>query len=380
MGISLKGKIEKTLKGVIDPQSGQDIVSLGMVSSVQPDVAGAVIVVIDVDPARGAELEDLRQDAERRVLKVRGVKSASVILTAEKQSDDGAAKKADPDPHGMAKNPIVDVPAKHIIVVASGKGGVGKSTVAANLAVSLANISQLSTGSLSAHGGSDDSVLRVGLLDADIYGPSQPMMMGDEAYKPSLNEDKKLIPLERYGVKVMSIGFIADSKKAIVWRGPMVQTAFYQMLRDVDWGSVEEPLDYLIIDLPPGTGDVQLTLAQKVRVSGAVIVSTPQDIALIDARRAVEMFEKTGVPVLGFIENMANYVCSNCGHEEHIFGQKGAQKDAENLGVTFFGSVPLAKNVRESGDDGMPVSLTDKESGAGRAFIDIAQKVSDALR
>jgi len=377
MSVEMKEKIRAYLKDVVDPQGGGDIVSLGMVSSVQVDEQGGAIVVLEVDAARGSSLEDLRQKVERVVLTVEGVEKASVILTAEKKAGD-AVKKSVSDPHGMAKNPVVDIPARHIIVVASGKGGVGKSTVAANIAVYLSSYVQLSRRSLLANKGLGDSGLRVGLLDADIYGPSQPMMMGDEAYKPSLNADKKLVPLERHGVKIMSIGFIADMDKALVWRGPMVQTAFYQMLRDVDWGTVDEPLDYLIIDLPPGTGDVQLTLAQKVKVDGAVIVSTPQDIALIDARRAVEMFEKTNVPVLGFIENMAVHVCSNCGHEDHIFGQKGARDALESIGLPFLGSIPLSKNVRASGDEGLPISLTDKDSPAARAFEEIVDKIMRA--
>lgn len=326
--------------------------------SVQVDGHGAVIVVIEVDPAKGASLEDVRQKVEREVSEYEGISKASVILTAQKQSEkNGDAKvvqKRAADPHGMDKNPPVDVPANNIIVVASGKGGVGKSTVSANLAAGLA-----------ARG------FAVGLLDADIYGPSQPVMMGDSVYKPTLNDDKKLIPLERHGVKIMSIGFIADTDKALVWRGPMVQTAFYQMLRDVDWGSKGAPLDYLIIDLPPGTGDVQLTLAQKVRATGAVIVSTPQDIALIDARRAVEMFEKTNVPVLGLIENMSMHVCSNCGHEDPVFGHGGAEEEARTLGLKFLGALPLSRVVREMSDAGTPIVISESESDVARSFNQI---------
>lgn len=310
-----------------------------------------VIILLEVDPERGAMLEDLRQAVERKVAALDGVSKVQAILTAEKTQDEVKRSKAVPDPHGMNKNPPVDVPAKQIIVVASGKGGVGKSTVSVNLAAGLVKRG-----------------MKVGLLDADIYGPSQPTLVGDTGYKPILNDQKKLVPLERYGMKVMSIGFIADTDKALVWRGPMVQTAFYQMLRDVDWGSAEDPLDYLIIDLPPGTGDVQLTLAQKVKATGAVIVSTPQDIALIDARRAVEMFEKTNVPILGLVENMSVHVCSACGHEDSIFGDGGAEAEAQKLDVPFLGALPLSRVVRECSDSGQPIILSDGHDDVVKAF------------
>ncbi len=380
MGDIIREKVLKALSGIKDPLRKDDIVSLGMVSSIQVMDGGDVIVVVTVDPERGAELEGMRQKAERKIRSVRGVQKVSVILTADKKNDQsGAPSSSKSDPHNMDKNPIVDIPARHVIVVASGKGGVGKSTVAANIAAFLANKDQLSTGSFAGQGNSGGGVIRVGILDADIYGPSQPIMMGDEDYKPGLDDQKKLIPLERYGLKIMSIGFMVDREKAMVWRGPMVQTAFYQMLRDVAWGTKEEPLDYLIIDLPPGTGDVQLTLAQKVRASGAVIVSTPQDVALIDARRAVEMFGKTGVPVIGLVENMSVHVCSNCGHEEHVFGHGGAEKEAETIGVPFLGAVPLSKNIRFCADEGKPIVLSDPDSSQAKAFASIADKVISAL-
>ncbi|MCK5373693.1 MAG: Mrp/NBP35 family ATP-binding protein [Alphaproteobacteria bacterium] len=262
------------------------------------------------------------------------------------------------------KNPPLDVPAKHIIAVASGKGGVGKSTIAANLAVALAKSSKL----------------KIGLLDADIYGPSQPFMMGDKDYKPLLNDDKKLIPAQCHGVYLMSIGFIADQDKALIWRGPMAQSAFYQMIRDVDWaGPNGEKLDVLVIDLPPGTGDIQLTMVKKLKLSGAVIVSTPQDIALIDARRAVAMFEKTGVPVLGLIENMSVYICPECGHEAHIFGNGGARMEAKELDVLYLGDVPLARDVREYSDQGTPIVLADPEDSAAQKINEIAGQLKKVL-
>ena len=200
----------------------------------------------------------------------------------------------------------------------------------------------------------------VGLLDADIYGPSVPKMAGLEGQKPDFTEDQKIIPLTAHGLKVMSIGFMMKGEDALIWRGPMVQSAIYQMLRDVEWGTEQEPLDTLIVDMPPGTGDAQLTLAQKVPVDGAVIVSTPQDIALIDARKAVEMFRKVGVPVLGLIENMSMYVCSNCGHEEYIFGHGGAKKEAEALGVPFLGEIPLSMDIRMKADAGEVFDLNEE--------------------
>ena len=360
----LREEVLDSLSTIRDSRTRKNIVDAGMLSSIQIDDSDNVIVLITVDPERGPHLEEMRQQVEKEVSKNEAVNKVTAILTAEKPADAKERREARvPDPHGMAKNPPVDVPARNIIVVASGKGGVGKSTLSANIAASLAN-----------HYGQS-----VGLLDADIYGPSQPVMMGDENYKPQLNDDKKLIPAQKHGIKIMSIGFIADSKKALVWRGPMVQTAFYQMLRDVEWADKDKKLDYLVIDLPPGTGDVQLTLAQKVRVDGAIIVSTPQDIALIDARRAVEMFEKTGVPVLGLIENMSTHVCSNCGHEEHIFGHGGAEEEAKKLGVSFLGSIPLSKEVRVHSDSGTPIVLVDEHSESAKKISEISSGIIHAL-
>jgi ATP-binding protein involved in chromosome partitioning len=264
---------------------------------------------------------------------------------------------------GKSKNPRLDMPARHIIAVASGKGGVGKSAVASNLAVTLAK-----------HHG-----FKVGLLDADIYGPSQPLMMGDKTYKPPMNENKKLIPAQCHGVKLMSIGFIADPAKALIWRGPMAQSAFYQMVRDVQWAPEGEKLDVLVIDLPPGTGDVQLTMVQKMRISGAVIVSTPQDISLIDARRAVSMFKTMNIPVLGIIENMSTYICPSCGHEEHIFGHGGAQDEANKLGIDFLGDIPLSREMREKSDQGTPIVLDDKQGICSDKINEIASKIVAAL-
>jgi len=362
--------IYEVLSRVTEPSSGKDIVSQNMVSSVQMDKSGHAVVVVTVDAAQGAALEPLRQEAEKAVNSLSDVKKATVILTAESQGKAAPQPmpKA-PDPHGMNKNPPLDIPARHIIAVASGKGGVGKSTVTANLAAYIANKT-----------GKDYSV---GLLDADIYGPSQPVMMGEADFKPELDESKKIQPPKRHNIKMMSIGYMTDPDKALIWRGPMAQSAFYQMLRDVAWADSvddqEKPLDFLFIDLPPGTGDIQLTLAQKVKLTGAVIVSTPQDIALIDARRAAAMFEKTNVPILGIIENMSTHICSNCGHEEHIFGHGGAESEAKKLGVPYLGGIALSKSIRLNADEGTPVVLSDTESSEAKSFAEVAEGIINTL-
>lgn len=341
-----KEQVLTALAAVSDPDTGGDIVTAGMVESIRILPEGAVILTIAVDPARGPSLEPLRQQAEQAVAALKGVRKASVVLTAQKSETSKSADHAGRhdlqkmDPHGMEKNPRLELPVRHVIVVASGKGGVGKSTISTNIAIGLANFSQ------------NGRTLKVGLLDADIYGPSIPLMTGMEGQKPDSDDLGRPIPLDLHGLKVMSIGFMLKNKDALIWRGPMVQTAIYQMLRDVRWGSAEDPLDVLVIDMPPGTGDAQLTIAQKLKVTGAIIVSTPQDIALIDARKAVQMFEKTGVPILGIIENMSTHICTNCGHEEHIFGHGGARKEAEKLGVPFLGEIPLSADIRAASDSG----------------------------
>jgi len=351
-------QILEALKVIKSPDTDADIVAAGMVSGVQIGVDGDVLFMIEVDPQQGGALEPLRQQAEAVVSNLKDVQKVTAVLTAEKTafqtppandapaSVSGGAKM---DPHGMGKNPRLSLPVKKIIAVASGKGGVGKSTIAANLAMSLAKNSQL----------------KIGLLDADIYGPSQPKMFGLEGHKPEFTDEKMIIPPEAYGLKVMSIGFMVDAEKALVWRGPMVQSAIYQLFRDVEWAGKNEmgeddPLDVLIVDMPPGTGDAQLTLAQKVPVDGAVIVSTPQDIALLDARKGVEMFQAVEVPILGVIENMSTHICTNCGHEEHIFGHGGARKEAEKLGVPFLGEIPLSADIRAKSDVGEPFGLSDE--------------------
>lgn len=316
-----------------------DFLPSDKIRGVQIDPDGSVLFSILVDPMQGTKMEETRQKAERVVAALNGVSSVMVVLTSEKPAESVPAN--DPpndqhiDPHGMSKNPRLKLPIKKIVVVASGKGGVGKSTVAVNLAAAMAR------------GGKS-----VGLLDADIYGPSVPKLVGLPFRKPDMNEEKQLLPFEAHGMKVMSMGFMVEPEKAMIWRGPMVQSAIYQMLRDVHWGTEAEPLDVLVIDMPPGTGDAQLTLAQKVEVDGAIIVSTPQDIALMDAVKAIEMFRTTKVPILGLIENMSTHICTNCGHEEHIFGHHGAKAEAEKQGINFLGEIPLSLEIRENSDQG----------------------------
>ncbi len=316
-------------------QALQAVLPEERIKGLQIDAQGGVLFSILVDPTEGTEMEDLRQQAEQAVMKVKGVSQVTAILTAEKPPTQTVRGGAN-DPHGMNKNPPLKLPIKKIIAVASGKGGVGKSTVAVNIAAALAKAGQ-----------------SVGLLDADIYGPSVPRLTGLPSEKPALDKEKKLIPFDAHGLKIMSIGFMVAQDTPMIWRGPMVQSAIYQMFRDVAWGSEKAPLDILVVDMPPGTGDAQLTLAQKIPVDGAIIVSTPQDLALLDAIKAIEMFRKTQVPILGLIENMSTHICSKCGHEEAIFGHGGAKTEAQKRSVPFLGEIPLDIRIRENSDAGL---------------------------
>jgi ATP-binding protein involved in chromosome partitioning len=324
---------------------------------------GKVFVAIAIDPTRAKVMEPMRAEAEAAIRAISGVVGAVVTLTAEAaRAVSGAApghahdSKAPPVRHGRPSEPLPGV--KHIIAVASGKGGVGKSTVACNLAVGLAKLG-----------------LAVGVLDADLFGPSMPKLFGLHS-KPSVAPDgKRLIPLESFGVKVMSIGFLIDEGAPVVWRGPMVVSALNQLLREVVWGE----LDVLVVDMPPGTGDTQLTMAQNVPLAGAVIVSTPQDLALIDARRGIAMFNQVKVPLLGVVENMSYFVCPHCGGRTDIFSHGGARKEAEKLGVPFLGEVPLDIAIRTNSDDGRPVIASMPGSPQADALLGIARRVADAL-
>ncbi|MEC7516192.1 MAG: Mrp/NBP35 family ATP-binding protein [Pseudomonadota bacterium] len=349
------------LATVIEPDSGRDVVSLKMVSGlVVKD--GNVGFSLEVDPARGEALEPLRQAAEAAVFALDGVSSVTAVLTAHSAGGESAAPAAPPRGAtgaggGCARAPLLpDVGA--IIAVASGKGGVGKSTVACNLALGLARLG-----------------LSVGLLDADIYGPSLPRMMGATGRPSTDDAGKTLIPMAAHGLKCMSIGFMVAEDSPMIWRGPMVMSALEQMLRDVAWGA----LDVLVVDMPPGTGDAQLTMAQRVPLAGAVIVSTPQDIALLDARKGLNMFRKVNVPVLGIVENMSFFHCPKCGERSDIFGHGGARADAEAYGVDFLGEVPLHMAIRSAGDDGAPIVVGAPESPEATAFMTVAAAVRDRL-
>jgi len=344
-------EVLEALRQVIDPAQQKDIVSLHWVSGIVIQ-KGHVLVTLDVDPSRQRELEPLRKHAEDILVKTKSITSAQVILTAEKKP-----VPVQPQPEQRAIAPHV----KAIIAVASGKGGVGKSTVAANLAVALGL-----------------QGLNIGLLDADIYGPSVPMLLGVRQSKPSSTEEY-LQPVEAHGIKVMSMGFMVDEEAPMVWRGPMVQSALLQMLRDVRWGTAENPLDILIIDMPPGTGDTQLTIAQKVKLSGAVIVSTPQDVALLDTVKGVNMFQKVSVPILGVIENMSVFTCPHCHTDTPIFGAHGARERAGQLGVPFLGEVPLALDIRTASDAGKPIVLNNAQPSAS-IFKKIAQQIINRIQ
>lgn len=339
-----KPAVEALLKNIVDPVTERDIVSSKLVKGLAVEGSKVAIKIVFNYPAAGW-YDELRNRIAEAV--------ASIDANAEIDIQIGLEVTS----HSVQKGvqPIAGV--KNIIAVASGKGGVGKSTVAVNLALAL-----------SAEGAT------VGVLDADIYGPSQPRMLGVSA-KPESRDGKSLEPLESYHLQAMSIGFLIDEETPMIWRGPMVTQALEQLLKDTRW----RELDYLIVDLPPGTGDTQLTLAQKVPVSGAVIVTTPQDIALLDARKAYRMFEKVEIQVLGVVENMSTHICSNCGHEEHIFGEGGGRRMAEDYGVDYLGDVPLDRTIRENADGGRPTVVADPDGRLAMNYRDIARKVAGKL-
>ncbi|UCH53450.1 MAG: iron-sulfur cluster carrier protein ApbC [Pseudomonadota bacterium] len=337
-------QVETALKEVIDPFLETDLVTAKAVKNIAVDGDKVNVEVVLGYPAKGNR-ETLAAKLKEKVAAIAGVKSVNVDVSSQIAS------------HGVQKGvkPIPGI--KNIIAVASGKGGVGKSTVAVNLALAL-----------SAEGAT------VGILDADIYGPSQPRMLGVKM-KPESKDGKSLEPIVSYHLQSMSIGYLIDEETPMIWRGPMVTQALEQLLRDSNWRDV----DYLIVDLPPGTGDIQLTLAQKVPVTGAVIVTTPQDIALLDARKGFKMFEKVEIPVLGVVENMSTHICSKCGHEEHIFGAGGGQKMSEDYDVDFLGALPLDIRIREETDSGKPTVVADPDCRISQIYRDIARRVAAKL-
>ena len=335
---------------------------------------GKVFFSINVDAAEARAWESVRAEAEAAVRAIPGVTVAMIALTAERKPGSAApapppSRRAQGVPHVSSHRPAQgpaspmskqsEIPGiAAVIAVASGKGGVGKSTTALNLALGLRDLG-----------------LRVGLLDADIYGPSVPRLTGIRE-KPQLNDDKKMIPIMRFGLAIMSIGFLVEEDTAMIWRGPMVMSAITQMLRDVAWGT----LDVLVVDMPPGTGDAQLTLAQNVPLKGAVIVSTPQDLSLIDARRGLAMFKKVNVPVLGIVENMSYFQCPECGTRSDIFGHGGARHEAERLGVPFLGEIPLHISIRTTSDSGNPVVASEPDGPHAAIYRAIGTKVRDQLQ
>lgn len=368
-------QIIDALGNVNDPDRDGNIVSLGMIQGLQVK-DGHVAFAIAVDPERGPHMEPLRKEAEKTVHNLPGVLTATVVLTAERAPapQRNEPRQGEPQPRqeprvapggGSGPQQGIDMgilaSARAIVAVASGKGGVGKSTTAVNIALGLAA------------GGK-----KVGLLDADIYGPSMPRMLGISG-RPDTNDGKTLEPMENYGLKVMSMGFLVDEDTPMIWRGPMVQSALEQMMRDVNWGE----LDVLIVDMPPGTGDAQLTMAQRVPLTGAVIVSTPQDIALLDARKGLNMFRKVDVPVLGIVENMSYFVCPHCHGQTDIFGHGGARDTAAELGIDFLGEIPLHLDIRETSDAGHPIVVSSPNGEHASAYkavaAAVANKIEDAI-
>jgi ATP-binding protein involved in chromosome partitioning len=346
--------VRAALSGVRSGGRQQAIVDEGLVSEIV--VAGSdVTFSITADPRDPRAMEPLRRAAEAAVRELPGVGKVIVTLTSDRPAQTSSGTAAQPRHERGSKVPGI----RHIIAVASGKGGVGKSTTAVNLALGLKNLS-----------------LNIGLLDADVYGPSIPKLLGlTEKPRLAAPDSKVMAPLERFGVKAMSMGFLVDEATPIVWRGPMVMGALVQLLREVAWGE----LDCLVVDLPPGTGDIQLTLAQQTPLSGAVIVSTPQDLSLIDARKGLNMFRRVDVPILGIIENMSYFVCTRCGERHEIFGHGGARAEARKLGVPFLGEVPLDTHVRERSDNGEPVVATEPESLHASIFRNIAASLWAAV-
>jgi ATP-binding protein involved in chromosome partitioning len=334
------------LKTITDPATGTDIVASGIMRALNVDDDGAVRFVMEIPPSQSTAYSTVKAQAETALNALDGVSKVMIVMTGHSEKAPPDLKPSRPaEPKGPQRIPGV----AHVIAIASGKGGVGKSTVSANLACALAQQGR-----------------RVGLLDADVYGPSQPRMMGISG-RPASPDGKTILPMRNHGVTVMSMGLMTNEDQAVVWRGPMLMGALQQMMMQVQWGA----LDVLLVDLPPGTGDVQMTLSQKTHVDGAIIVSTPQDVALLDARKGIDMFNQLKVPLLGMIENMSTHICSSCGHEEHMFGHGGVAKEALKLGVPLLAEVPLDLQIRLAADGGAPLTVSQPDSAQARAFRDV---------
>ncbi|MCL3881057.1 Mrp/NBP35 family ATP-binding protein [Marivita sp. GX14005] len=340
------------LKEIADPVSGQDIVSAGLVRALNVDDA-SVRFVLEVAPDHAEAYAPVRQTADEAV-RALGASNVSVVMTAHSAPKPPPDLKAGAKPKQAGPEKVPGV--ERIVAIASGKGGVGKSTLTANLACALAAEGR-----------------RVGLLDADVYGPSQPRMLGVSG-RPASPDGKTILPMRNFGVTMMSMGLMVNEAQAVVWRGPMLMGALQQMLTQVQWGA----LDVLLVDLPPGTGDVQMTLSQKAQVDGAIVVSTPQDVALMDARKGIDMFNQMNVPIIGLVENMSTHICSNCGHEEHIFGHGGVAAEAAKLGVPLLAEIPLHLDIRKAADGGAPIVVSKPDSPQAAAFRDLARALVDA--
>lgn len=338
-------QVLEAVAGLIDANTGKTYSAAKAVKNIQISADQLALEVVLAYPA-ASQFDSVRSQFDTALQPIAA--GRALQITVRSQITSHAAQRGVPLLPGV----------KNVIAVASGKGGVGKSTTAVNLALAL-----------QAEGA------RVGILDADIYGPSQPLMLGLQGQRPETPDGKSLQPIVNYGIQTMSIGYLVDADQAMVWRGPMVSQALQQLLNDTHWDN----LDYLVIDMPPGTGDIQLTLSQRVPIAGAVIVTTPQDIALIDARKGVKMFEKVGVPLLGLVENMAVHVCSQCGHAEHIFGEGGGRRMAADYGMAYLGALPLALDIRLQADGGTPTVAAAPEGAHAALYRDIAQRVAVAL-
>ena len=345
-------QIADALKQIMVPDRDGDVISLGVVAAIVVKEK-FVHISIETTPEKAAAMEVVRKQCEDAAQAVPGVLSATAVLTEEREAAQPVPTLELTQDERRIRSPGVGA----IIAVASGKGGVGKSTTSVNIALAMSRLGK-----------------KVGIMDADIYGPSMPRMMGISG-QPRSEDGTKLIPMENYGVKCMSMGFLVPEEEPTIWRGPMVQGALEQMLRDVEWA----PLDILVVDMPPGTGDAQLTMAQGTELAGAIIVSTPQDIALLDARKGLNMFRQVDVPILGIIENMSHFVCPHCGETSHIFDNGGARETAEKYGCNFLGEIPLDMEIRETSDSGRPIVVSKTSSPHAKAYMDIAAKVIEGI-